>query len=185
VDEQKKANASQEDVEEENTEPQAEGREPEAGDEVAKLRREAAKYRTGQRRLENELASIKSLFAKALGQDTEDPARLVEELNTIKTQYRQERLHNTFLRVAAKEGADAELTWAFLVANNRLEDIDVAEAGLQSEVTGVVKEALKHNAKLKATAAMTTGGAEFSGSGPRGKKTMNELIRERAARSRL
>lgn len=154
----------------------------EAQKEIQKLRREAAKYRTKGREMEDSYTALKATMAKALGlqDDTGDKA-LETELAGLREKYHQERLKGAYYRAAQKAGADVELTWAYLYANNILAEIDVGDDGFEQDVEARIMEALAKNSKLKAA----YGGAASGGANPPGKDTTSAQDEYQAARQAL
>lgn len=164
-------------------EPEEDGQEPspEEGEdqEIAKLRREAAKYRTERNELRNEFDTFKAKVGKALGlgdDGEEDPA---EKVSAVQSQLRQERLENSVHRVAPKLDADPELVWALALAQNRLDGFDTEDkSSLDGEISKVVKELVEANPRLKVEPTPSKGGgAEITGGGGQSGGDMNAIIR--------
>ena len=121
---------------------------------IKDLRKEAAGYRTKKNETETELADLKDKLAKSLGlkeDDNKDGDKLSDELTRLQDKYRQERLKNAFYRVAAKNEADADLTWAVLQSSGQISDIDVDSDDFEAELTKIVKTTVDGNPKLKNT----------------------------------
>lgn len=128
--------------------------------ELEKVRKEAAKHRTEKnekdakvKELEGQFEEMKKGLAKLVGleKDEPNPEELTGKINELTEKYRQERLQNRFNKIAGKNEADADLTWAYLFANGKLNDLDVEADDFETKLVERVQEALEANPKLKAT----------------------------------
>lgn len=147
--------------------------------ELERARKEAAKYRTEKNEkdgkvkdLEKQFEAMKKGLAKLVGleKDEPNPEELTGKINELTAKYRQERLQNRFNKIAGKNEADADLTWAYLFANGKLNDLDVEADDFETKLVERVQEALEANPKLKATPQKPGVGA---GTNP-GENTGNE-----------
>lgn len=131
--------------------------------ELERARREAAKYRTERKTWQEKVAEALGLKPAA---DDLNPERLSTELAQLRQKYREERLRNTFLRLADKLGADVELTFAVLRAAGDLDDLDPDDDDFEELLKARVETALANNPKLRREppiAQMQRTGAEFGG----------------------
>jgi hypothetical protein len=164
ADEIKKDETTEEEVTdvEETTAPEVEDNSDadELRKEIQKLRKEAAKYRTGKKDVEEQTTALKEKLAKALGlkDDDADPD-LSGEVKRLKDENRQERLKNAFYRAAQKAEADTDLMWAYLYANDKLSEIDVYSDDYEQTIAGEITAAIKSNPKLKANITTSNSGA--------------------------
>lgn len=154
-----------------------EGAEPEGESvEVAKLRKEAASYRTRLRAQEQHSASLEAQLksiGKALGFDDQpDADALTSELDKVRNEFRIERIQNVFLRMAAQVGADGELAWHVLNGNGVIAELDHTAADLDEQVKAALMDAMQANSKLK---AVTPGSGD---QGPRGTGKGTQLTRD-------
>jgi hypothetical protein len=143
-------------------------------DEVAKLRREAAKYRRQLREAQaaggkaSKEAVAKVL--KALGIDSPDdvtPEQLAEQNKTQADTLRQRTVELAVVRAAGKSGADPDALMDSRSFLDGLADLDPDDKDFAAQVADEIKAAVKRNPKLKGTAqvAGSSGGAHGSGSG--------------------
>lgn len=146
---------------------------------VKSLRDEAAKYRVGQKRLQEQFDALKDGIAKALGlkPDEKDPEALSKQLAELNAKYRQERTANAFQRAAAKLGADAELTWAVLQVQGKLSELDPDADGFADQLAALVEAAIKANPKLKAGTTPNQSGGDFGGGAQGDTLTMEAIAK--------
>ncbi len=142
--------------------------------EVAKLRREAAKYR---RQLREAQASggkaskdAVQKVLKALGIDNPDevtPEQLADQNKAQAATLRQRTVELAVVRAAGKFDADAEALLDSRSFLDGLADLDPDDKDFATQVADEIKAAVKRNPKLKgkAQAAGSSGGAHGSGSG--------------------
>jgi len=157
--------------------------------ELARARKEAAKYRTEGKKNSERVTALESQMksiAKALGQDGQDPdpEQLQRQLGEERARFRQERLRNLVTSAAGKEKADAQLAWALLHASGDLDNVDIAADDLDEQIAQRVKAAVEGNPRLKLDDGAARGGADM-GAGGAGQKalSMNDLIRRGAGRT--
>lgn len=145
--------------------------------ELAKVRAEAAKHRVSANDATTALEALRNSLAKALGLKTdgsEDPEKVIVDLQS---KYRQERLHNSFLRAAAEVKADAGLAWAVISTNGKLDKFSPDSETLDADMIKEVREMVKANPKLSTTEPPKNSGGEVTGGTQGGKVDMNTLIR--------
>lgn len=153
-------------------------------------RKDAAKYRTKAKELEESQSETQSQtkklqsqvdqyqstmekLAKAFGEDNEiDPEKLQKERNTLQTQNQQLTLKNTFLGVAFQKQADPDVTYAYLTAKNRLSEVDPGDTDAMEKL---IEAAVKEKPSLKVSSPQKVGD-NASGGGSEG-QSMNDLIR--------
>ena len=148
---------------------------------IKDLRKESAGYRTKKNEFEKELADLKDKLAKSLGlkeDDEKDGDKLSDELARLQDKYRQERLKNAFYRVAAKNEADADLTWAVLQSGGQIADIDVDSDDFEADLTKIVKTTVEGNPKLKNAYKPNTGANPPADQKKTAKDEYNEVLAE-------
>lgn len=167
--------------------------------EVDEARRQAAAERqkrtdAEKARTDAETARAQALeafkpIAKLLGLDTgdePDPAQLQTKLEETQAALRNERVNNTFYRVASQVGANPELTLRYLRGGNELNDLDPEKGDFEATLTTIVQAAISSTPALKAT---PQAGGSFDG-GARGGGTPAEpddlagLISQRVSQQR-
>lgn len=146
---------------------------------LAATRKEAAQNRTENKKLRDELDSLKKDLGKALGLkgesgESDDVKTLTATVNKLMSKLGTAERKEAFRTVAKAVGADSDLAWAYLAANGKLDDPDV-------DVEKALKAALKEKPALKAQGAVKTG-AEGSEGGGSKTKNMNTFIRRAAGR---
>ena len=144
-------------------------------DYVQKLRAESAKYRTKAKELEENVNKLKGLESKvkSIFGDDQDPAK---ELEAIRTENSQLKLEKKLSIASKAHNADQELVTAYLLHKGEI-NADME----QDAINEIVKSAVESNTRLKMEQPKTVGDGE-GGDEPKGKLTMNELIRKAAGR---
>lgn len=150
-------------------------------EELQSVRREAAKYRTENKLLQEKFARLEKLeegMKTALGlEKTEEPDTAMKAISELKHEIATERMQNVFQKVAIKAGADIDLTWNFLKGAN-----SVNPEMTEPEMEKLVEETIKAYPKLKAEQKPPRSGADF-GKGKPGEKTdMNDILRRAVRR---
>jgi len=124
-------------------------------EELAKTRREAAKYRTERKAereraeaLEKQLAGI----SKAIGVDDPepDPEKLTAQYEQAMAKFRKERTSNAVVTAAADQGANIEMMRYYLTGSGALEDLDIEAEDFAVQVADKVKSAIESHPELKA-----------------------------------
>ncbi len=142
--------------------------------ELARARREAAKYRTQLREAQkNQTAAQKeavSKVLKALGVDAPDDVDPEALKDLTKRQAETLRQRTTELAVARKAhslGGDPDKLMDSVTFTKGLADLDPEDEDFEAQVADVIKSAIKKNPALRtgAQAAGSSGGAHGSGSG--------------------
>lgn len=145
---------------------------------VQKLRKEAAKYRAGKKKAEEQLSKV----LKALGVgDEADPEDLKKQISEKDKRIRTLAIENTFSRIAGKLGADPDLTLAVLHRKGTLDALDVDDSSFAETLEAEVKKLLEANPKLKATDTQKSGDGGTDKT-PDPKLSINDLIRRAAGR---
>ena len=164
------------------TDPASISIDPQVDSELAKARKEAAKYRTERNAMQTKVSELEGQLkniAKGLGLGDDknpDPEKLTTELAQAKDRYRKERLHNAYLRAAAKAGADVDLTWHVLSGSGDIDNIDVDGDSLDADMSERIKAAVTANPKLKGVYKPGGGGDQGARGG-----AQNQLSREALA----
>lgn len=146
---------------------------------LKETRKEAAANRVEAKALREELATLKKGLAQALGiggkgEESSDVKELTKQVQALTSKLSTTERREAFRTVAAKLGADPDLTWAYLAAEGSLDGPDV-------DVQALVKAALKSKPQLKVGQVVSTG--DEGAGGGRGKtKDMNAFIRRAAGR---
>lgn len=169
-----------EDTEDEDTDDGGTGGDDDPGDdaagkaEVARLRREAAKYRRQLREAQaNGNKATKDAVAKvlqALGVEDPNqvtPEQLAEQNKATLSKLRERTVELGVTRAAVAAGANPEALLDSRSFMAGLADLDPEDSDYQAQVADAVKSAIKKNPSLKGTAraAGSSGGAHGSGSG--------------------
>jgi chromosome segregation ATPase len=120
--------------------------------EIEKLRRENAKHRTEGKTKAERLEELRKSVNKALGVDEKeevDPKKLESELNDLKTKYRTERLKGAFAKAARSADVDEDIAFALMTINGDLDDLDVDDKSLKSEIELRLKALAEKNPRVK------------------------------------
>ncbi len=145
---------------------------------LKETRKEAAANRVEARKNREELASLKTDLAKALGvggdEEGADVRALTKKVDQLMSKLGVSEKKDAFRLIAKSLGADSDLAWAYLMAEGTLDDPD-------ADVEKALKKAMKEKPALKAAHAQSTGDP---GAGTGGTKTkdMNAFIRGAAGR---
>lgn len=136
---------------------------------VKELREEAAKYRTERKELADKAEKLELQFKsiqKAMGLDDGEPDadKLQAELKAKEAELRSLKIESVFNKVARKEGADEDLTYAVLHRKGALTALEMDDK-LEASLAELVKQAIEDNPKLKAgeTSSSSTGDTKQGG----------------------
>lgn len=135
--------------------------------EVARLRREAANYRTQLREAQAAQQQQLDAIAKALGlkdgDDAPDPAQLTEQLTASQAEARQARVELAVFRGAAAHSGDPAALLDSRSFLTSVAQLDPADAGFDKAVSDAIKAAVDGNPKLKTVQAAGASGADHAG----------------------
>lgn len=151
-------------------------------EQIKALRRENADHRTKNKVLASQiekLTKLESGLKQALGieSDKGSPDDAMKAVAELRDELKNERMQNTFSKVAMKAGADVDLTWAFLKGSKKITP-DMTEKDMEK----VLKTTLEEYPKLKSEAPPRQSGGQFNQPGSGDKIDMNAAIRRMARR---
>ena len=135
--------------------------------ELERARKEAAKYRNERKQWQEKLEALQAQLAQALGLKKPgelEAEKVAQQFQELQQRYRQERLRNTFYRLADKHQADVELAYAYMLAAGDFDDLDVEADDFEELLGQRLQAALKANPKLRRDpqpAYPAKSGAEF------------------------
>lgn len=118
-------------------------------------------------------------FKNVFGEDEEDldPEKLKSQTETLESKLKQERVKNKITIQAIDEGADPDLTIAYLQNKGKLSKLDASD---DEAVKKAISKAVEEKPNLKNGKAVTTGDSENESGN--GKTDLNAFIRQSAAK---
>lgn len=140
---------------------------------IQRANKEAAKFRVEKNQLAEQLDDLKKNLGKALGfvdeQDEEmEVGKLTQTINQLQDELKMLKLQSVFNSVVEENGGDKELTWAYLVAQGKLTDVDVTSEDIRPVLQELVDNAfrIKPTLKTQAVASVKASGTDMSKSSP-------------------
>lgn len=169
-------NSTEEVQEEQSEEVQAEdtkSSDDELDKRIQRANKEAAKFRVEKNELAEQLDDLKKNLGKALGfvdeQDDEmEVGKLTQTITQLQDELKMLKLQSVFNNVVEEQGGDKELTWAYLVAQDKLTDVDATSEDARAVLTELVENAfrIKPTLKTQAVTNVKASGTDMSKSSP-------------------
>lgn len=140
---------------------------------IQRANKEAAKFRVEKNQLAEELDDLKKNLGKALGfvdeQDEEvEVGKLTQTITQLQDELKMLKLQSVFNSVVEENGGDKELTWAYLVAQDKLTNVDVTSEDIRPVLQELVDNAfrIKPTLKTQAVTSVKASGTDMSKSSP-------------------
>lgn len=173
-------NAGQDPVETQETKPVEE--ETFSKEYVEKLRKENAKYRTGKKSVEEQVAKLiadqQRIKAKlGVTDEEEDPLTRIEKLNK---ENRELKIGSFLSKKITASGLDETLTMALLKSSDFFSELDLDDPNVEQRIKEKLVDLEKKHPQLKGTSAPIRTGSDFTETRNKSGSDMDSIIRRQA-----
>lgn len=149
---------------------------------VEKLRKENAKYRTGKKTVEDQVAKLiadqQRIKAKlGVTDEEEDPLTRIEKL---KKENRELKVGSIVSKKITASGLDETLTMALLKSSEFFSELDLDDPSSETKIEEKLAELVKKHPQLKGSSAPIRTGSDFTETRNKSGSDMDSIIRRQA-----